>query len=98
MYIVSYDITNNKLRKKVSDVLMNYGQRVQYSVFECEIDSNRYKKMYSQLLELTGNMKEGNIKFYFLDKSCKERTVMIGAPKIYPVERGFSKEEEALFI
>ena len=35
MYIVSYDITSNKLRRKIAKELENYGVRVQYSVFEC---------------------------------------------------------------
>jgi len=30
-----YDIPSDKRRKKVSDLLEGYGQRVQYSVFEC---------------------------------------------------------------
>ena len=45
MYLVSYDIESDRLRKKISDTLENYGIRIQYSVFECEISEERYKKM-----------------------------------------------------
>ena len=34
MYVVSYDIGSDKLRNKVAKVLLGYGNRVQYSVFE----------------------------------------------------------------
>lgn len=34
-YVVVYDISSDKQRKKVSDLLEGYGLRVQYSVFEC---------------------------------------------------------------
>ncbi len=34
MIIVSYDIGNNKLRTKFSKFLMQYGDRLQYSVYE----------------------------------------------------------------
>jgi len=33
-YLITYDIRHNKLRKKISDLLIRYGfERVQYSVF-----------------------------------------------------------------
>ncbi|RJP64442.1 MAG: CRISPR-associated endonuclease Cas2, partial [Candidatus Abyssobacteria bacterium SURF_17] len=32
---VSYDVSNNKKRSKIADILKDYGHRVQYSVFEC---------------------------------------------------------------
>ena len=41
MYLVSYDIESDRLRKKISDTLENYGIRIQYSVFECEISEQR---------------------------------------------------------
>ncbi len=34
MIIVSYDISDNKLRSKFAKFLMQYGDRVQYSVYE----------------------------------------------------------------
>ena len=45
MYLVSYDIESDRLRKKISDTLENYGIRIQYSVFECEISEQRYKNV-----------------------------------------------------
>ena len=44
-YIVVYDIPCNKRRKKISDLLEGYGQRVQYSVFECVLNQNKYKEL-----------------------------------------------------
>ena len=34
MYLISYDITKDKVRRKVDKELENYGRRVQFSVFE----------------------------------------------------------------
>ena len=33
--VISYDIPADKRRTKLAQLLENYGQRVQYSVFEC---------------------------------------------------------------
>jgi CRISPR-associated protein Cas2 len=36
MLFVSYDIANDKLRTKFSKLLLKYGRRLQYSVFEIQ--------------------------------------------------------------
>jgi len=36
MLIISYDISNNKVRTKFSKYLKKYGRRLQYSVYEIE--------------------------------------------------------------
>jgi len=35
LYVVSYDIPDDRRRIKVANLLKSYGERVQYSVFEC---------------------------------------------------------------
>ena len=62
-YVIAYDIPCNKRRKKVADLLEGYGQRVQYSVFECVLS----KSLYNQLRErLQKQIKENedSIRFY----------------------------------
>ena len=56
MYIVSYDITSNKLRRKIAKELENYGIRVQYSVFECDLDVSRFNEMYKDIIRLMENV------------------------------------------
>ena len=36
-FLVAYDIVQDRRREKAAAVLKNYGLRVQYSVFECEL-------------------------------------------------------------
>ena len=59
MVIVSYDISDDKLRTKFSKYLFRFGHRIQYSVFEIDnskriIDNivndltNNFEKSYSQ--------------------------------------------------
>ncbi|EHC10149.1 CRISPR-associated endonuclease Cas2 [Fischerella thermalis CCMEE 5273] len=49
LYVVAYDIPCNKRRKKVSDLLEGYGQRVQYSVFECQLTTDQYNELRKRL-------------------------------------------------
>lgn len=72
MYVISYDISENKIRNKVAKILEGYGKRIQYSVFECDIDENLYVKLYKQLLEQTIDSKTDSIIIYKLcKKMCK---------------------------
>lgn len=50
MLIVSYDISNNKLRTQFSKFLEQYGYRLQYSVFELK-NSDRLLKVICQKIE-----------------------------------------------
>ncbi|MGY4610889.1 CRISPR-associated endonuclease Cas2 [Thermostichus sp. MS-CIW-38] len=45
LYVITYDIPDNKRRKKVSDLLEGYGRRVQYSVFECRLEQHQYQDL-----------------------------------------------------
>ena len=46
MYVISYDIVSDKLRNKVAKILLDYGKRVQYSVFECYISQKQFEELY----------------------------------------------------
>lgn len=52
MYLISYDIADNRIRGKIAKELSGYGQRVQYSVFECRIIEQQYKNLYQKLVIL----------------------------------------------
>lgn len=80
MYLIAYDISSDKIRNKVAKCLENYGKRVQYSLFECELTKREYSKMYKELIERTENMKDGNIRIYQIDKDLIGKTVTIGDP------------------
>ena len=52
MYLVCYDITSDRVRNQIVKTLEGYGRRVQYSVFECDLDEKRYKELYGKLLRI----------------------------------------------
>ena len=51
LVVVVYDIINDKRLSKISKLCSKYGQRVQNSVFECQID-------YSQFLQFKAKLKK----------------------------------------
>ena len=78
MYIISYDIENNRIRNKIAKELENYGTRVQYSVFECKLSEKLYNELYSKLIKLMQEEETGNIRIYHICAKCEERISTIG--------------------
>lgn len=77
-YVVSYDIAETKLRNRVAKLLEGYGSRVQYSVFECELDRERYHVLWKHLSEITLDEETNSIRIYPLCGKCEEKSVFLG--------------------
>lgn len=78
MYVISYDISEDKRRNKVAKLLEGYGHRVQYSVFECHINEKKLKMLYAALMDLTCDMEEGSVCIYRVCASCEKKRLIIG--------------------
>ena len=48
-YLVSYDICDPKRLRRVARTMEGFGVRLQYSVFECPLDSLRLEKLKAEL-------------------------------------------------
>lgn len=84
LYVIAYDIPCNKRRKKVSDLLEGYGERVQYSVFECVLSKAKYEELKNRLGRYF-NQDEDNIRFYPLsDHTLKQIEVWGSTPVTQP--------------
>ncbi len=82
MFIVaSYDIPSDKRRLKIANILKDYGERVQYSVFECIIVDEILGKMVKKLLKVIDN-DEDSLRIYKLCKDCKSKIDVYGTAHI----------------
>ena len=62
VYLIVYDIADDRCRSKISKYLEGIGQRVQESVFECRMDVESLPKTMAKLQKLKTD--EGNIRIY----------------------------------
>lgn len=78
--LVSYDIPDNKRRTKIAKIMEDYGERVQYSVFECELTAKQQAKL---LKELKGVLveQEDSIRLYRLCAGCVKEIKALGQAK-----------------
>ena len=72
LLLITYDVsTENKEGKsrlrKVAKKCVNYGQRVQNSVFECLVNPSQYLKLKNDLLNLI-DPEQDSLRFYNLGK------------------------------
>jgi CRISPR-associated protein Cas2 len=83
MVLVSYDVSMEdaagpRRLRRVAKVCKNYGQRVQYSVFECLVDPAQWTAMRQRLIEEIDEEKD-SLRFYFLGANWKRRVEHVGA-------------------
>lgn len=80
LILVSYDVSTEtragrKRLRRVAKTCQSYGQRVQKSVFECQVNLAQYEELERQLLAEI-NDQEDNLRLYRLteplDKNIKE--------------------------
>jgi CRISPR-associated protein Cas2 len=88
-YIVSYDITDDRKRTKVAKTMLDFGTRVQYSVFECIINEEKLlEKMVAKLSKFISD--EDSVRIYALCAKCNKVVKVLG--------RGNVTKDKEVFI
>ncbi len=78
--IVAYDIVNDGTRTQIANELENWGSRVQYSVFECDLTERRTKELSRRLARYLAA--GDSIRIYRLCEACRERTITHGGKPV----------------
>ena len=78
-YIVAYDITSDKRRRKVHKVLSGFGQWTQYSLFELFLSDKELVLLQNKLEKLLNEEKD-SVRFYPLCSACIKQVETVGSP------------------
>lgn len=83
LVLVSYDVNTSgdggqRRLRRVAKTCKNYGQRVQFSVFECNVDPTQWTVLRQKLINEIDENKD-SLRFYFLGSNWKRRVEHIGA-------------------
>lgn len=71
--LVVYDISNDRRRTKLHDVLLDFGTPVQYSVFECYLEEEGLAQMKKAVMRVI-RPRVDQVRFYYLCARCLART------------------------
>jgi len=90
LVLITYDVnTENTAGKKrlrqVAKQCVNYGQRVQNSVFECVMDTAKCRQVKAILEDIIDKEKD-SLRFYYLGDNYKNKVEHIGAKQSYDVK------------
>lgn len=80
-YVVSYDIPDDKRRNTVAKTLLDFGTRVQYSVFECIMDEGLLQELTARLSQ-TIVEEEDKIRIYDLCAKCEKQIAVLGCGEV----------------
>lgn len=80
--LITYDVSTvtavgRKRLRNVAKACLNYGQRVQNSVFECQLDPARWAQLKHELTQLI-NPAEDSLRFYYLGSNWQRRVEHVG--------------------
>jgi CRISPR-associated protein Cas2 len=81
--IVTYDVSTTskegrKRLRRIAKICLNFGQRVQNSVFELKVDPGQWADCKHQLLQ-NSDASEDSLRFYYLGSNWQHRVEHHGA-------------------
>lgn len=90
MVIVSYDVSTKsadgvRRLRKISEICLDYGLRVQNSVFECNVDPAHWESLKEELLSMYDSEND-SLRFYFLGSNWKRRVEHYGKSEMTDLE------------
>lgn len=81
LYVVIYDISDDKRRKRVFNLLEGYGRRVQFSAFECVLNDRKFEELRARLAKVV-RMDEDSVRFYPISRHTLGQVVIWGEPPL----------------
>ena len=89
LYVVSYDIPDDRRRARVHSALTGFGIWVQYSVFECFLNRKQRILLEARLLKEI-SQREDTVRIYGLCETCKTKVEVLG--------RGDAPHEDSVYL
>ena len=90
LVLITYDVNTEdtagqKRLRQIAKTCVNYGQRVQNSVFECLVDTAQCVKLKHDLCSIIDENKD-SLRFYYLGNHYQTKVEHFGAKKTYEPE------------
>ena len=87
LMLVTYDVAKGDIAgrrrlRRVARLCQDFGQRVQYSVFECEVDAAQWASLRARLIDEI-DPESDSLRFYRLGANWRVRVEHVGSKATY---------------
>jgi CRISPR-associated protein Cas2 len=79
-YLVTYDISDDKIRSNLSKFLLKYGVRVQFSCFELECNEKELKEITS-FIESIIDIETDSVFLFPISKNMEKSIIELGSSR-----------------
>ncbi len=88
LVLVCYDVVKTKKRTQMVKILESYGTRVQFSVFECDVEKKQMNDLHAKLKKImVESPEEGDsVRFYKLCEKCVGQIKILGHGQVEVLE------------
>ena len=87
-WIVAYDVSDDDRRHRLATVLLRYGWRIQFSVFECELTDEALEEVLEDVSE-TIDVEVDRVHLTPVCGNCASKQVLVGQATLPSVEKYF---------
>ena len=77
LYVISYDVVEDAGRRRIYEALKDYGRRVQYSVFESDLDRKGLEELCGRLEEAIDPAAD-SCRIYRICEACAKEVQILG--------------------
>ncbi len=86
LVLITYDVSvtsdgGQRRLRRIAKTCLDYGMRVQNSVFECEVTPAQFVTLKNELLEIF-DPKSDSLRFYMLGKKGRQKVEHVGAKPV----------------
>ncbi len=90
LVLITYDVNTEteagkRRLRRVAKQCVNYGQRVQNSVFECVMDAAKCREVKNKLEKIIDKDKD-SLRFYYLGNNYKSKVEHVGVKESFDIE------------
>ena len=87
LVLITYDVNTEdaagrKRLRQIAKQCVNYGQRVQNSVFECLLDAAQCRSLQAKLCKIMDPARD-SLRFYYLGKNYEKKIEHFGCKQTY---------------
>ena len=87
--VVAYDISDDKTRTRLHKTLRRFGERVQFSVFECILTYELFEEMRREVAAVLEYQELWRVRYYEICEGCRRRTVTLGQAFTTTLKRAY---------